>query len=111
MILVAAAPAGARPLTPAPPTQQQTQAAQDACKAQGLTPATDPFRQRVGKQLAQSAGGGQAPPQGGQAPSGPPPPGADACKAKGLKPGTDDFNACIKAAAAAHPSQTGTAAQ
>lgn len=107
--LLAASPAGAQPT---PPTPQQTQAAETACKAQGLTLGTDPFRQCVGKQLAGAPSGGPTPPTGNA-----PPPGAQgaaaACTAKGLTAGTDAFNACAKAydaaaaaaaAAAKHPS-------
>lgn len=112
--LLAVAPAGAQTLTPPPPTQAQVQAAQAACTAQGLTPATDAFRQCVGKQLAKALGGGPAPPSGNA-----PPPGAQAaaaaCTAKGLTAGSDAFNACAKAydaaaaaaaAAAQHPSSS-----
>jgi hypothetical protein len=72
----------------------------DACKAQGLKPGTDAFRQCVKSKLptrgAHSSGQGdgnwaklhQA---------------VDACKAQGLKPRTDAFKQCVKSKLPTHP--------
>jgi hypothetical protein len=95
-----------KPTVPAPnPDQEKAQQAAQACKAQGLQPDTDAFKQCVRAALGGDSGG-STPPAPAPKPPAPAPPApnpdrakaqqaAQACKAQGLQPDTDAFKQCV----------------